>query len=122
MHLDRNNFLNSYFSFWVRHQTKQFLTVLLKIPVYFLLLEAFKKVSQAKPAIHIAANPSLVILLINELSSATFVMKNLNTTTFFGYIIESTSQRSNVYCVPFVHLLPRQLTNMVVVMEVAYLY
>ena len=116
------SYLNLYFSFWVRHQTKQCLTVLLKAPVYFLLLEAFKKALQAKPAIHIAANHSLVILLINELSSATFVMKNLNTTTFFGYIIESTSPRNNAYCVHFVHLLPRQVTNMVVVMEVAYLY
>ena len=113
---------NLYFSFWVRHQTKQCLTVLLRFPVYFLLLEAFKKAHQAKPATPIAVNHSLVILLINELSSATFVMKNLNTTTFFGYIIESTSPRNNAYCVPFVHLLPRQVTNMVVVMEVAYLY
>ena len=86
------------------HQTKQFLTVLLMSQVYSLLLEAFKKAIPTKHSILTATNISPIILHLNELSIATFVMKNLSTNTFFGFIKESISLKMNAYYVHFAHL------------------
>ena len=86
------------------HQTKPFSTALLKILVYFLHQKVFKKAIQTKTTIHVVAIISQAILRTKELSFAIFVMKNSNTTTFFGYIIVFIFQKNNAYYVHFVPL------------------
>ena len=93
-----------YFSFMAHHQTKPFLIVLLKTPVYFLHQKASKKAIPTNAIINVVPIISQTTLQTKELSFATFVMKNLNTTTFFGYIIVFIFQKNNAYYVPFVPL------------------